>query len=319
MAMRWVAGTRSGKFPFTGNKVSARLGILAILLISVMGLMGMGYGLWGEVLTAEGTASAGSVAAAWSSASGRSPFTDDDGSFDHIDWDDGENGSPNQVPKVYDGHGTASSAGPSSPDPNASRYDKDVSVCTVTQQADLDGRDTALNASADNVYASYWCTTHAYTKNTGSIPLKLQDILLHDAVVISRGNTSDLSIRQGEVWCYDADLLTSAVKVADENAPRPNVDGDPEVPSPRTTTCRSLSSHRTTASSGTRWIRLRAPPTTLSARWHSMSRAVLKRQTTTTLRSSSSGYSGMSSCRRRRRAVIERTPPSDPVLHHFRE
>lgn len=227
MSMSRVAGTHSSAGIVMEQVGSARLGVIFMLLVSVIGLMGMGYGLWSEVLTVQGTTHTGSVLAEWSSDTGKAPFTDDDGSFDHPDWDDGENGSPNEVSENYDGHGPGSSADPTSIAPNASRSDKDVGICTVSQQTDLEGRDTTLNVAADNAYASYWCTTHAYAKNTGSIPMKLQDILLHDAVVLSPTNTQDLSVREGEVWCYDADLITSAVEVLDENTPCPEIDGDP--------------------------------------------------------------------------------------------
>ncbi len=224
--MNWVAGMRNAVGPVKGQEGSVRLGILGMLLVSVVGLMGMGFGLWSEVLTVENTTHTGNVLAEWSSDVGRAPFTDDDGSFDNAAWDDGENGSPNEVPESYDGYGPSSSADPSSIAPNANRSDKDIGICTVSQQTDLEGRDTTLNVAADNAYASYWCTTHAYAKNTGSIPMKLQDNLLHDAIVISPTNTQELSIREGEVWCYDADLITSAVEVVDENTPCPEIDGD---------------------------------------------------------------------------------------------
>ena len=225
--MSRVVGIQRSTGTVKGQEGSARIGILAILVVSVIGLMSMGYGLWNEVLTVQGTAHTGSVLAEWSSDTGRAPFTDDDGSFDNSNWDDGENGSPNEAPETYDGNGPASSADPTSIAPNASRSDKDVGVCTVSQQTDLEGRDKTLNVAAENAYASYWCTTHAYAKNSGSIPMKLQDILLHDAIVISPGNTIEQSVREGEVWCYDADLITSAVEVLDENTPCPEIDGNP--------------------------------------------------------------------------------------------
>ena len=206
------------------NSSFKRLGIIVMLLTSAVAVVGMGFGLWSQILTVNGTVQTGTVIAEWSNRSGEAPFTDDDGVMDDIDWDNGEHISPNPAPQIYDAHGSSSSADPSSPGPLASRYDKDLGICTVAKEQDTQGRDTILNITANNGYPSYWCTTHAYAINTGSIPLKLQDIVL---IGVNTGGTEDQSIREGEIWCVDTDLVEDALElIGPPGTPCPENDGD---------------------------------------------------------------------------------------------
>ena len=166
-------------------------GVIFMLLTSTLAAIGVGFGLWSQVLTVNSSVQTGTVIAEWSNRSGEAPFTDDDGVMDDLDWDDG-NGS----------------ADSSSEGPVADRYDKDVGICTVEKELDTQGRETILNITANNGYPSFWCTTHPYAINTGSIPLKLQAINL---IGVNSGGLVDQPIEETDFWCIDTDLVTDAL------------------------------------------------------------------------------------------------------------
>ena len=197
------------------NRSMARVGTVFLFLTIALATMAVGYGLWSKILTVNGTVNTGTVNAQYSNDQGEVPFTDDDGVVDNPAKDAlDDNGST--TPEVFDGNGAASSADPSAPGPNPTRYDKDVGACVVVKW----NNDMQLNITADTTYPSYWCTTWYHVKNTGTIPLKLQAIALID---VNASGTADQLIVPSEYWCIDTDDITDAVEVAGSATPCPGI------------------------------------------------------------------------------------------------
>ncbi len=190
---------------------SGKLAIALMLLTTAIAVTGVGFGLWSQILSVNGEVQTGNVLVEYGDYHGLGAFTDDDGIVDDLVYgpaifleplDAGEedpNGS-GSIPaiQIYDGNGSSSSADPSSSGPFMSRYDKDVGICTADTAPDLQGNETILEIIISNGYPSYWCTTWFPTKNTGSVPVKLQSKTL-----ISVSPEVDLAFGIG--YCVDTD------------------------------------------------------------------------------------------------------------------
>lgn len=136
--------------------------LLIVGLALMVAAAGVVYAHWTATLKVDANVYTGSIAVHWKSLS-----TDDDGSNDG--WE-GIAELANLPPDTYDYWGDTSSDDPSSP-AAATRYTKDVGRCKAAGA----GTDT-FTLTAENVYPSYYCTTHSVLGNQGSVPVKLQSI-----------------------------------------------------------------------------------------------------------------------------------------------
>lgn len=136
-------------------------GVLALLLVIALAAIGLGYALWSKTLTIEGVVHTGEVDAEFVDA-----FTDDDNVVDDPDKDSGDTG------ECREGELTSCDPAASGRDPKP-RYDKDVARC----DASIDEEDPQIMyVTVENAYPSYFCTVWAHTKNSGTIPVKFQDM-----------------------------------------------------------------------------------------------------------------------------------------------
>ena len=179
----------------TLHKRSPPLGLLVIILVLALGTLGVAYGLWSKVLAANVTVHTGELD--WGLVS----FTIED---------------EHQPPPVYP---------TSNPDMTCSvgfvlvpgwshgfwnYLDKDVAWGEgVLVDTDGDGDNDVLQLTLHNVYPSNCNEVAFYPLNTGTIPLKIQDVtfspgnivLKHNGIVqldLSGDGQADIEIRYGD-------------------------------------------------------------------------------------------------------------------------
>lgn len=188
-----------------------KIAILCLALVMALGSLGIGYAMWDKTLYIDGTVYTGEVDAKFILA-----FTDDDGTVDDVDKDAGDDGTQ----ALYDHWGAASSADPLGPGPNPARSDKDVGKCTVVIDADPQ----VLIVTLSNAYPSYGNTIWYEIENTGSIPVKVQDLSIDpdnftldvEVEVWFTDVHVGLQIDPGEV--VQGDLVVHVLQDADEDA-----------------------------------------------------------------------------------------------------
>ncbi len=146
----------------------AKLGIIVMVATSAVAAIGLGFGLWQQVLTITEVVNTGTVDLMFVDG-----FTDDDGSVDREGYDDWDDDGVT-VEQVYDAWDELSSADPAETgrDPKE-RYDKDVALC----QAMAEGGQSAY-VYKDAVYPSYHCTVWFDVVNSGTVPVKVLRVLL---------------------------------------------------------------------------------------------------------------------------------------------
>lgn len=156
--------------------------VLFMLVILGVGLVGIGYTFWTKQMQIEGVVALDDVDIAYVKA-----YTDDNHVIDGSeDTQDIGMCAPDQN---ADGGDPVSGADVDNPgcDPAAAgvdpklRYDKDISTCV----ADIDDASTGEKISVHIIdgYPSYYCTTWFDLENVGTIPVKLQRVLLQGAEI----------------------------------------------------------------------------------------------------------------------------------------
>ncbi len=147
----------------------AKLGVILMVLTTAVAVIGVGFGLWAQVLTIGGIVGTGSVELGFDYG-----FTDDDGLVDREGYDDWDDDGVT-VEEFYDFWGDWSSADPAATgrDPKL-RYNKDVAGCWAEPG---DGPDSALMIE-ENVYPSYHCTAWFDVYNYGAVPVKVRRVIL---------------------------------------------------------------------------------------------------------------------------------------------
>ncbi len=214
----------------------AKVGIIVMVLTSAVAAIGMGFGLWAQVLSIQGIVGTGTVDAKFSDVEygvgyGEYPFTNDDGWVDNPlkDWDD--DGYNNYPEPEYDAweYSTVDPSGPAEEEMQGywftPRSAKDVARCYAFR----DEGETILEVYVEEAYPSYWCTAWFHVRNFGSVPLKLQSATL---LGVPAGDpppppgTQDQEIAPSEWWCIDTDGITPPVQVMGPHDPCPEIDGD---------------------------------------------------------------------------------------------
>jgi hypothetical protein len=160
-----------------GPRSSVVLLSVAALALAMTGIL---YAHWTDVLEVRAEVNTGEVAVEWIA-----DYTNDDGVEDEVApgtfltpvGDNGSNGVYSYWGFGEPGDDSVDGAS-SSPDPNGPEFgfprtDKDVGRCTSEV---LD--DGTLHVLFENVYPDYECTWAAVFENTGSIPVKLQDVAM---------------------------------------------------------------------------------------------------------------------------------------------
>ncbi len=190
----------------------AKVGIIVMVLTSAVAAIGMGFGLWAQVLSIQGIVETGSVDAQFSNETygvgyeifDEAPFTNDDGRpnnpmKDPFDDNQGE---------IYDAWPEDSSRDPVEPGmlgSPAERSDKDVARCWVEK----DEGETVLTVYVEDAYPSYWCTAWFHVRNRGSVPLKLQSAALLGGYYKNTGGGEWWEpINPSEWWCIDTEGIS---------------------------------------------------------------------------------------------------------------
>jgi len=139
-----------------------KIGILLFVLVLAMGMMGIGYAMWSEDLTIEGTVYTGEVNVTFShySNDGGEHGTCDAGGFLVPNFDPKEPGTWNPDTQIWDGE----------------REIKNVAStnCELTVVEEID----TLQITLDNAYPCYFGSVLFDIENTGSIPVKVNSVKL---------------------------------------------------------------------------------------------------------------------------------------------
>lgn len=157
------------------NSKFLSVGTLSLAVVILLATLGVGYTLWSKVLTIQGTVETGTVHAEFIDA-----FTDDDNVVNNPDKDSGDTGEC-PLPLVDGG------PSPTSCDPAASgkdpkpRYEKDVAWCIA--EIDLADPNVAY-VDIVNGYPSYYCTAWFEIHNDGTIPVRLESVMINGIPVV---------------------------------------------------------------------------------------------------------------------------------------
>lgn len=145
--------------------------ILFMLLVLGLSLVGVGYTLWNKQQQIEGVVQLNDLDVAKIKA-----YTNDDNVVDEGGWD-------------IDDTGLCQGVGPTSCDPmdvpdqqgSTPRYDKDIATC----YADIDAASTGEKMVFHIIegYPSYYCSVRFVDHNVGSVPVRLQRIMLQGEVI----------------------------------------------------------------------------------------------------------------------------------------
>ena len=157
------------------SKGFARVGIILMVLTSAAAMMGVGFGMWQELLTISETVETGNVNIDFIASA-----TDDNGIAEKSGYDDEDDNVT--WPQDYDVQwGALSSADPRETGPDAlkdpitGRWDKDVARC----DADIvpNPGDNAT-ITKQEVYPGYNCTAWFDIGFTGTVPIRIVSVTL---------------------------------------------------------------------------------------------------------------------------------------------
>jgi hypothetical protein len=141
-----------------------------MLLIAALAVLGIGYGLWSQVLTIRGRINTGNLATAFNLA-----FTDDDGAVNQAPLDANDTGNC----PVQAGGGSSCDPAASGSDPKQ-RHDKDVASCRATVSTDgLTG-----TVTKDRAYPGYFCTAWFQVHNSGNVPVRIAKVRIQGQEVL---------------------------------------------------------------------------------------------------------------------------------------
>ncbi len=141
--------------------------LLLMLGVITVGLLGLGYAVWSNQLQFETVTVTDDLDVNYDKA-----FTNDDGTIDDVDKDDGDDG---QCPNLGPGSCDPSDRGViDGPDP---RYDKHIATCIAA----IDSASTGGKVTKHifDGYPSYWCTAWFDIDNDGTVPIKLNAVKLN--------------------------------------------------------------------------------------------------------------------------------------------
>ena len=148
--------------------------VLLMLAVVGVGLMGVGYGVWSQQMQVEGVVVTDDMDMNFDKA-----FTNDDNVVDPSGKDDGDTGDCAIAPGAFAGSCDPSDKGViGGPDP---RYDKHIGLCVASVvQASTGGK---IQINVTDGYPSYWCTMWFDLDNDGSVPVKLDKVLLNGSEI----------------------------------------------------------------------------------------------------------------------------------------
>lgn len=154
--------------------------ILFMLVILGVGLVGIGYTFWTKQMQVEGVVALDDVDIAFVKA-----YTDDNHAVESAkDTQDTTLCEPDQNNNGGDPVSGADDDNPGC-DPAAAgmdpklRYDKDIATCSAAIDTASTGEKISIHVI--NGYPSYYCTAWFDLENVGSIPVKLQRVILQGA------------------------------------------------------------------------------------------------------------------------------------------
>lgn len=162
-------------------KTTTVLAMVAIGLTLAVAVTGMGFGLWIGGVNVGETVNTGQLDLAFSNA-----FTDDDGVVNDPLLD-GSDDDGITHPQLFDAiWGPTSSADPAatSSDPKL-HFDKDIGKCEAEV---VPGDDSSATITKSNVYPRYHCTAWFSLVNNGSVPVKVERIVMTTASASTQVN-----------------------------------------------------------------------------------------------------------------------------------
>lgn len=157
--------------------------VLFMLLVMGLGLVGIGYAIWGQQMQIEGVVTMDSMDLNYDKA-----FTDDDEQVDDVDKDI-DDVSTGCDPDDPDHAGCDPAA--TGPDPKL-RHDFDVAFCLAAIDTLSTGGKIAIHIT--DGYPSYHCTMWFDLDNDSTIPVKLNAVLLNGSPVVQDPVTGDWPI-----------------------------------------------------------------------------------------------------------------------------
>lgn len=185
--------------------------VLLMLAVVGVGLIGVSYGVWSQQMQVEGVVVTDDMDINYDKA-----FTNDDNFIDDVDKDDGDDGQCALL-----GPGSCDPSGPGVIDAIDPRYDKHIGTCTAS--IDMASTGGKIQIHIFDGYPSYWCTMWFDVDNDGSVPIKLDKVLLNGSEILP---SSDNLIDADQDTDDDMMVHVSELTLCDQFDPGATIQGN---------------------------------------------------------------------------------------------
>ncbi len=182
-----------------------KIGLLVMALVLAMGMLGVGYAMWSETLTIDGTVHTGTVDVEFSQ------YSNDDGEHGYTT---GNVSAGNLDPKVP---GTWTPTADPTSNPPGWTGDREVKNVASTN---CGLSENTLTITVDNGYPCYFGSVLFDIENVGTIPVK---VLSFKLIEVSKDGTTididDLALTACKWYYVDVDAVPPTVRESDSAPP----------------------------------------------------------------------------------------------------